>query len=73
MKENVRSLGDMEEVAAGMRKLVNLGISSKEHIDAEIKTAMDLAREGRFDELYDEEDFADAVAGLSADNNGLEQ
>ncbi len=73
MKENVRSLGDMEEVAAGMRKLVNLGISSKEHIDAEIETAMDLAREGRFDELYDEEDFADAVAGLSADNNGLEQ
>lgn len=55
MKENVTSLGDMEEVAAGMRKLPGLGIETEEHIEAKIQTAMSLVRQGRFDELGDEE------------------
>lgn len=55
MKENVKSLGEMEEVTAGMKKLAALGIDTKEHVDAEIQTAMVLACEGRFDELGDEE------------------
>ena len=73
MKENVRTLGDMEEWAEGMKKLVPLGISSEEHVSAEIQTAMSLAREGRFDELLDEDDFTKSVEALDDEyDDGLE-
>lgn len=78
MKENVTSLVDMQEVATGMKKMVNLGICSEEHIDAEIQTAMALARDGRFSELRDEEDipeddFTKAIEGISQQGSAIEQ
>lgn len=72
MKGNVQALSDMEEWSEGMKRLVPLGISSKEQVDAEIQTALSLAREGHFDEMPDD-DFTKAVESLDDGyDDGLE-
>lgn len=72
MKENVASMGEMNEVTSGMRKCVNLGICSEEQFDAEIKTISAMMRDGYFDEYNDGDDFSKAVASISGQGDGLE-
>lgn len=82
MKGNVTTMREMEEVVMGMRTLPGLGISTEEHIEAEVQTALSLAREGRFNELGNEEeereticmnsnDFTQAVESIGMDNDNL--
>lgn len=72
MKENVTSVGEMDEVTSGMRKCVNLGICSEEQFDAEIKTISAMMKDGYFDERSDGDDFSKAVASISGQEDGLE-
>lgn len=69
MKENAASVEEMNEIANGLRKCVNLGICSEDQFDTEIKTITYMIKNGRFDAA---DDFSKAVASISGQGDGLE-
>ncbi len=74
--ENVKDIGEMEDVIAGMRRAANIGAMDMNWVEAQTITARRLAAEGRYDELKSEEpedDFTKAVESLNGLESGMSQ